>query len=107
MVGTVDDYERAVAAAHAAAGVCHACAYDITGIRPGRDRCVVCPECGHAWRLPASVTGRPNAGARWAEDWSLFGAAILNPFVLLWRFFWPFRDADGRPAMPGDRDEAR
>lgn len=32
-------------------GLCLSCAYDICGLRVESDGCVVCPECGSAWRL--------------------------------------------------------
>lgn len=31
--------------------VCLVCAHDLTGLERERDHCLVCPECGHAWRI--------------------------------------------------------
>lgn len=30
---------------------CPACEYDLAGLDPEPDNCLVCPECGGAWRL--------------------------------------------------------
>ncbi|MBC7835908.1 MAG: hypothetical protein H7Y88_12535 [Phycisphaerales bacterium] len=38
--------------------LCIVCGYDLASIRDGDDGCIVCPECGGAWRL-AEVQGRP------------------------------------------------
>ncbi|RMH27676.1 MAG: hypothetical protein D6692_07305 [Planctomycetota bacterium] len=35
-------------------GLCPACAHGIAGIPPQGDGCVVCPECGAAWRVQAA-----------------------------------------------------
>lgn len=32
---------------------CRACAFSLEGLAPEGDGCVVCPECGAAWRLPS------------------------------------------------------
>ena len=32
---------------------CPSCGYDLTGLTPEDDGCVVCPECGAAWRMTA------------------------------------------------------
>ena len=32
------------------AGRCPACAYPLAGLAPQADGCIVCPECGAAWR---------------------------------------------------------
>ncbi len=37
---------------------CGACGYNLGDLRPEPDRCTLCPECGAAWKLPA--TGRPQ-----------------------------------------------
>jgi len=37
-------------------GQCASCRYDIASVEPAQDACVVCPECGAAWKL-----GRPNS----------------------------------------------
>jgi len=33
------------------AGLCPSCAYQIYEIPPDPDGCIICPECGAAWRL--------------------------------------------------------
>lgn len=35
-------------------GLCPGCAHGIEGIPPQQDGCVVCPECGAAWRVQAA-----------------------------------------------------
>ncbi len=37
-------------------GLCLSCAYDICGLQTDTDSCVVCPECGCAWRITAAAT---------------------------------------------------
>lgn len=37
---------------------CLSCGYDLTGIPPADDGCVVCPECGAAWDFDAMNTNR-------------------------------------------------
>jgi len=32
---------------------CLSCGYELRGLTPAEDGCVVCPECSAAWRLPA------------------------------------------------------
>jgi len=32
-------------------GTCRVCEYDLGGLLPESDGCVVCPECGGAWRI--------------------------------------------------------
>lgn len=32
-------------------GECASCRYDISNIEPSSDGCVVCPECGGAWKI--------------------------------------------------------
>jgi len=32
-------------------GQCASCRYDIASVEPAQDRCVVCPECGAAWKI--------------------------------------------------------
>lgn len=45
---------RQVAAqAMALQGACPSCEYEIVGLPVERDGCVVCPECGGAWRVEA------------------------------------------------------
>jgi hypothetical protein len=34
------------------AGLCGACGYPLESLEPETDGCVVCPECGAAWRVP-------------------------------------------------------
>lgn len=34
-------------------GRCGVCAYDVRGLAPEADGCVVCPECGAAWKPTA------------------------------------------------------
>lgn len=41
------------------AGICGSCGYSLDMLRPERDGCVVCPECGAAWsarRITPSAT---------------------------------------------------
>ena len=38
-----------------ASGFCPACAYQIAGVPPEPDGCMVCPECGAAWQARPSV----------------------------------------------------
>lgn len=35
-------------------GKCGVCEYGVEGLTPEADGCVVCPECGAAWRLPVN-----------------------------------------------------
>lgn len=35
---------------------CFACAYGMSGIQPEGDGCMVCPECGAAWRIDAQAS---------------------------------------------------
>lgn len=35
------------------AGLCPSCAYRIDGLGPEPDGCIVCPECGAAWKIHA------------------------------------------------------
>ena len=39
--------------------VCAACGYEMTGLAPQGEGCVVCPECGAAWRFEK---GLPTGG---------------------------------------------
>jgi hypothetical protein len=41
------------AKARLARGVCPSCSYSIATLLPGEDGCLVCPECGGAWRPEA------------------------------------------------------
>lgn len=54
---SADDLARAVAAE----GLCPSCAYSIRGLAMEPDGCVVCPECGSAWR-GAGVTNPATSG---------------------------------------------
>lgn len=40
-------------------GICGSCAYELKGLEPDpADGCIVCPECGSAWRRnPSSQSG--------------------------------------------------
>ncbi len=38
-------------------GVCPACLYEVEGVPREADGCVVCPECGAAWRLVGETDG--------------------------------------------------
>jgi hypothetical protein len=40
-----------VAREYVARGLCGSCAYRVTDLPPEPDGCVVCPECGAAWRV--------------------------------------------------------
>jgi hypothetical protein len=60
--------QRAVALL-AALRRCAACGYDLSVIIPEPDGCRLCPECGAAWRLPASAPELPDSSA---DDESLF-----------------------------------
>lgn len=44
-----------------AIGRCAQCAYRLTDLKPELDGCVVCPECGAAWK--AGGIGKPAGGA--------------------------------------------
>lgn len=39
------------------AGYCASCGQDLTGVAPADDDCVVCPECGAAWRRSSAPAG--------------------------------------------------
>lgn len=41
----------------AARPVCIACGYDLSGLGAAEDGCIVCPECGAAWRMGGSGGG--------------------------------------------------
>ena len=41
--------------------VCAACQYEMGEIPASEDGCTVCPECGGAWRLPATPGSQPDA----------------------------------------------
>ena len=43
-------YRREMGASYVAEGVCGSCAYPLEGLVHEDDGCVVCPECGAAWR---------------------------------------------------------
>ncbi len=46
--------QRRVVAVYLAEQLCPSCAYSLAGIPGADDGCVVCPECGGAWRLPVA-----------------------------------------------------
>ncbi len=37
---------------------CLACTYNLEGVNAAADGCVVCPECGAAWKFPIAMTLR-------------------------------------------------
>jgi len=41
-------------------GICPACGHSLRGLAPEADGCVVCPECGAAWRLPVVQSSNPS-----------------------------------------------
>lgn len=102
IVGTVDDHGLAVASAHAAAGVCYACAFDLAGLDFAPDGSIICPECGHTWHLSNEPPAASNTSVDRMERTSLISAAMINPIVLLWRFFWP-EFVDPRATRTDDR----
>jgi hypothetical protein len=59
---------RQLATGGSGARHCVCCAYNLHGLVPEADGCVVCPECGAAWRVAAPVESRRerrgNAPAR-------------------------------------------
>ncbi len=52
-----DRYHRVILAKQ----YCPSCGYRLVGARPEGDGCIVCPECGAAWRLPSASA---SAGLR-------------------------------------------
>jgi hypothetical protein len=46
---------RQVAASRVAEGMCGTCGYPLENLVAGQDHCVVCPECGAAWKLSRIV----------------------------------------------------
>jgi len=59
MIGVLSAVDRAIAtrrigsaigATIAAHGFCASCGYSLRGLQPAEDGCLVCPECGGAWR---------------------------------------------------------
>jgi len=42
-----------IAAAYARAGYCGSCGYGLDGAQVADDGCILCPECGAAWRCGA------------------------------------------------------
>ena len=55
---------RAVIAGALADGVCPGCRYPLEGLAPEADGCVVCPECGAAWRARETGVGDRESGER-------------------------------------------
>ena len=41
--------------------VCPSCEYPLVQLTPESDGCSICPECGGAWRLPATPGSQPDA----------------------------------------------
>jgi hypothetical protein len=61
---------------------CPSCAYSLAGMVAAEDSCVVCPECGGAWRLPkrpCSWCGHELAGARTMADGFIYCATCSKP----------------------------
>ncbi|MBT8485216.1 MAG: hypothetical protein EX267_12730 [Acidimicrobiia bacterium] len=50
---------RRITDVYLAAGRCPSCTYELAGLTPENDACLVCPECGAAWR---SERISPDAG---------------------------------------------
>lgn len=48
-------HRRELGASYVAEGICASCAYSLEGLVPEDDGCVVCPECGGAWRADRIV----------------------------------------------------
>ena len=48
-------YARRIMNAMAQQGLCLSCSYDLCGLPTESDGCVVCPECGAAWKVGESV----------------------------------------------------
>jgi predicted RNA-binding Zn-ribbon protein involved in translation (DUF1610 family) len=49
-------------------GQCASCRYDIAEIEPEVDACVVCPECGAAWKISRASQTKPAGPERRAES---------------------------------------
>lgn len=49
-VGMRWKHAASLATEYIRAGICGSCGYALSGLTPGDDGCVVCPECGGAWR---------------------------------------------------------
>jgi len=52
-----DGWRRARGRALVRLGRCGVCLYALEGLEPEGDGCVVCPECGAAWRVGAEALG--------------------------------------------------
>ncbi len=50
--------EHRVVAAYLAEQLCPSCAYPLAGMPAAEDGCVVCPECGAAWKPSVRMPGR-------------------------------------------------
>lgn len=72
--------EHAIRWAVGISGVCYCCAYHIAPLPREEDRCVVCPECGAAWRV---------------DDWTNDGG----------RYEFPHRGSE-KPARSGTLSQA-
>lgn len=44
--------------------LCPSCGYSLRGLRPERDGCAVCPECGAAWRIHDQFTSLTTSPAQ-------------------------------------------
>jgi len=95
LIGTIDDLEVARALAHVAVGVCPACAYALEGIGAAPDGCLVCPECGGAWRLADGPPRERSEHAARFEASTDMVAALNRQAAQLRRFFGVDDDRDG------------
>ena len=55
-------YARRITTAMMQEGLCLACAYDLCGLKVDTDGCVVCPECGAAWRVQPLWVTKTSSG---------------------------------------------
>ncbi len=72
-------FSRQLSATAVAEGICGSCAYSLQSLAPEADGCVVCPECGAAWRReritrPHWESGRPRAAPQPAWWWRFITA---------------------------------
>ncbi len=94
-------YYRRGAAGNAAVtavaeGICGACTYSLQGIEPAADGCVVCPECGAAWKRERIV--RPH--------WSAESAGVLASQTYRppwWKAFFLAAPPSREQLAPDDR----